>query len=368
MKGIREVILVSAAAAVLSAGCAGEGRQGSFEAAVEKAPVLRNVEVGTVESLEVDVVRELAGSVGSASVSHISSRLMGQVLEVRAGEGDSVEKGALLVVLDGRELEAKVRQAEGALGQARAQFELASVTLGRYEKLLAEKAISHQEYDQVVAGERVAGQAVAQAESAVEEARTWLAFTEIRSPVSGRVVSKKTDPGSMASPGMPILSIEPEGGYRIELPVDVSLWNRIGAGTALQVAVEAAGFSGTVVVNEVVPTIDPASRTFIVRADLPDGRAFRSGQYVRAKVTVGARKAIAVPASALVRRGQLDGVYAVDPRSGNASFRIVRVGREFEGGRVEVLSGLTPGDLVVTGGTEHARDGAVISLAGGGTR
>jgi len=321
---------------------------------------------------------------------------------VLAAEGDVVKKDQLLARLDDRELRAKVlqaeagmrqaeaglqqasagrRQAEAGLHQAESQRELATATHERFKALLEGRAVSRQEYDQVAAQERMAQGAVAQAESAVaqaggavaqaesavaqaasavEEARTWLAFTEVHAPAAGRVIARRIDAGSMATPGAPLFVIEQEGALRLELPVDSVLSGSVTRGTPLMVSVEAAGFTGTVSVTDVVAAGDPVSRTFLVKADLPVSLGLRSGQYARVTLALGTRSAVTVPDSALVRRGQLDGVFVVETGD-RLAYRIVQTGRETAPGRREILSGLSAGERIAVGGVERASDGARVS-------
>jgi len=376
MGGMRMGGRVAAAAvlAALLAGCGG-GKHEEAKPAAEPAPVA-GLTVAAVADRRVPVTRELAGTVQAAAVTQVAARVMAQVLEVRVREGDRVAAGDLLVVLDGRELEAKARQAESGLrqaesgrGQAAAQLELAEATLERFSRLLEERAVSRQEYDQVAAEERMARAAVAQAEgavaqatAAVEEAHTWLGFTRLRAPAAGRVSAKRIDAGSMAAPGMPLLAIEQEGSYRVEVPVDASLAGAVAKGTPLAVTVEAAGLAGTVPVTEVVPAADPVSRTFVVKATLPAAPRLASGQYAQVGVTVGEREAVLVPAGALVSRGQLDGVFVL--ADGRLAFRIVQAGEPVADGSREILSGLAAGETIVTAGADRAVDGARLAADG----
>lgn len=359
---------------VIVAGCGGEAKHEGATTAKTHAPAAAvDVRVAPVVEEELGQVRELAGSVQSAAVSQVSSRIMAQVLSVLASEGDRVAKGRTLLVLDDRELQAKVRQAESALGQAEAgrtqaaaRLELAAATHARYRALLEGRAISRQEYENVASQEAMARAglaqadgAVAQATGAVEEAKTWLAFAVISSPVSGRVTARRVDPGSTAAPGQPLLAIEQDGRYRVEVPADASLSGVIAKGTSLTVTVDAAGYRGTVPVTDVVPAADPVSRTFIVKADLPADPRFASGQYARVTVSLGKRAAVVVPESALVKRGQLDGVYVAD--GGTLAFRIIQSGGPAGAGKREILSGLSVGELIVVEGAERAVDGGRVA-------
>lgn len=394
--------LTSAAILALLAGCGSENAEhGATTRPAEPAAVV-GVQFATVAGEAVPLVRELAGSVQAEVVSQVSARIMGQALAVLAAEGDVVKKDQLLARLDDRELRAKVlqaeagkrqaeaglqqaaagrRQAEAGLQQAAAQRELATATHERFRALLEGRAVSRQEYDQVAAQERTARGAVAQAEgavaqaegavaqaesavaqaaSAVEEARTWLAFAEVHAPAAGRVIARRIEAGSMATPGAPLFVIEREGHLRLEVPVDNTLSGAVVRGTPLAIAIEAAGFTGTVPVTDVVAAGDPVSRTFIVKADLPPSPGLRSGQYARVTLTVGTRDTLTVPDTAIVRRGQLDGVYVVETGD-RLAYRIVQAGREAAPGRREILAGLSAGERIAVGGVERAVDGARVS-------
>lgn len=367
-------VMLGAVCVAALAGCGREEKHAGEAGGSAAAPaVISGLKVAPVAAEEVALARELAGSVQSAAVSQVSPRIMAQVASVSVREGDRVAKGQVLVTLDDRELQSKVRQAESAVRQAEAarsqaatQLELAASTHVRYRALLDGRAVSRQEYEHVAAQEGMARAAVAQADSAVaqaanaaEEAKTWLGFAVIASPVSGRVTAKRIDPGSMAAPGQPLLAIEQEGRYRLELPVDGSLAGQIAKGTPLSVSIDAAGYQGVVPVTEVQPSADPVSRTFIVRADLPANTRVGTGQFAKVAVALGIRAAVVVPDGALVRRGQIDGVYVES--GGRLAFRIVQAGRPAGAGRREILSGLAAGERIVVEGVERAVDGATVA-------
>jgi RND family efflux transporter MFP subunit len=203
---------------------------------------------------------------------------------------------------------------------------------------------------------------VAQAASGIEEARTWLAFAEVAAPAAGRVIARRIEAGSMATPGAPLFVIEQEGRLRLELAIDSSLSGSVAAGTPLAVEIAAAGFTGTVPVVAVVAANDPVSRTFLVKADLPVDPRLRSGQYAQVTLPLGTRATLTVPESAIVRRGQIDGVFVVGAGD-RLGYRIVQTGRATAPGRREVLAGLSAGERIAVGGVERASDGARAASA-----
>jgi len=174
------------------------------------------------------------------------------------------------------------------------------------------------------------------------------------------VTDKRIDPGSMALPGMPLFTVESDGGFHLEVAVDESLSGVLHVGNQAAVTIDTLGLHTHGKIIEVVPAVDPATRTFVVKIALAD-RGLKSGLYARVRLPRGEREAILVPGDALVEKGQLTGVYAVDSR-GVVTYRLVRTGKTYGGG-VEVLSGLGAGERIVTAGLEKAVDGGQL---GGG--
>jgi multidrug efflux pump subunit AcrA (membrane-fusion protein) len=126
-------------AILIPLGCRGNSADTEHSAGPQHTPLkASDIVVEPVVAREIDLSREFAGSVRSRTVSHISARVMAQVIDVRVEEGGTVRKGELVIRLDDRQLKAKAGQAEGALKRAEAGLELATLTLGRYDSLLEE--------------------------------------------------------------------------------------------------------------------------------------------------------------------------------------------------------------------------------------
>jgi RND family efflux transporter MFP subunit len=236
---------------------------------------------------------------------------------------------------------------------------LAESTLKRYQTLFEKKSVSPQEFDEVKARQQAAlarrdmteaGQA--QAQAALSQARTSLDYTRIRAPFEGVVTDKKADSGTLASPGMPIFTVEDVRRYRLEATVNENDLRYVRTGQQVSVAINAldnAGLNGRVV--QVVPAADPASRTFLVKIELPTDTRLRSGLFGRAQFSRGERQALLIPRSAVVERGQLQGIYVLDQNK-VASLRYITLGKP-SGAEVEVLAGLQDGERLV------AKPGAV---------
>ncbi len=318
--------------------------------------------------VEVDDLREAAGSVRAKDISVLSSRVMGAVTVVYVMEGDRVRRGQPLISIDSRDLSDRVTaategaaEAQAALASATKQKELADATYTRYKALYEGKALSRQEMDTVETSRAVAENelsraraAVARAEAGRSEASVYAGFSRIASPMDGIVTSRSVDPGTMAAPGMPLMTVEGGGGYHIEADLDESLINTVGVGTEARVRIDSIGRELEGRVTEAVGHVDPATRTFRVKVALTDP-GVRGGMFGRVSFKAGTRKAILVPASAIITKGQLTGVY-IAGADGVISYRLIKTGREYPEG-TEAVSGINPGDRVIVEGAERAVEG-----------
>jgi RND family efflux transporter MFP subunit len=297
--------------------------------------------------------------------------MMGTVSSLLVREGDAVEKGQLLLTIDDRDVVQRVKQAESAYQEATKALEsagqnrdLSNITYQRYKKMYEEKAISGQEMDQFETRKKVAaleyerGQGmVSRAAAGLAEAKVYLDFTKVHSPIKGLITEKKIQAGSMAAPGVPLLTVESTALYNAEVTVDESLSGKLRVGTPAFVSIAALNRQVVGTIAEVLPAVDPLSRSFTVKVAL-SGAGLRSGLYVNVKIAQGKKEVILAPRTAIVEKGQLSGVYTVDGQ-GLVTYRLVRTGKSYAG-NVEILSGLKPADRIIVQGVEKAIDGGII--------
>lgn len=354
-------------ALALSLGC------GKKEHPAQAAPpVVQGATVATVTVEDLPELREAVGTVRARSAAVLSARLSGTVTGVYVREGDRVSAGKLLVAVEAVESGAAaasaasgVEEAQRALDEAKSRRKLADVTFDRYNRLFAEQAVTRQEFDTRKMEQDVAEQGVARAEARLAQARQGAkaagavaGYGKVTSPIAGIVVAKQVEAGQTVFPGTPLMTVEGGEGFRLEVAAPEGLLGKVKPGDRVGISVEGAPATGRVA--EVLPVVDPGSRTFTVKIDLPAG-PFRSGSFGKAQFGVGARQGVAVPASAVVQRGTLTSVWTVSPE-GVARLRLVKLGRAV-GDRVEVLSGLTAGERIVIAGMEKMIDGAKVQAA-----
>jgi RND family efflux transporter MFP subunit len=354
----RAITMPSLLIAVLSgvlAGCTSEPR--TVPIATES---VNNVSVMVAQKTTVPDWLEAVGTVRAGQTSQVASQMVGNIIEMRVHEGDRVQSGQVLAIVDDAQPRSRVEQATGAataaekeVSAADSDLALADSTLNRYQQLYEKKSVSPQEFDEITARYRsaearrdmaLAGQA--QANSGLAQTRTSLGYARIRAPFAGVITEKKADAGTLASPGMPIFTIEDTRSYRLEATIDESDMRIARVGQVVPVTIDALGnteLSGKIV--QIVPAADPTSRSFLVKIELPSDSGLRSGLFGRARFPRGERTSLLIPRSAVVERGQLQGVYVMDTNQ-IAGLRYISLGKS-AGDQVEVLSGLQAGEKLI---------------------
>jgi multidrug efflux system membrane fusion protein len=311
------------------------------------------------------------GTVTSLATVTIRSQISGYLQTVAFKEGDEVKKGDLLAEIDPRPFEAALAQAKGQLARDEAMLKGAQVDLARYQGLAAQNAVPRQTLDTQIA---LVGQNQGTVEAdraAVRSAEVNLQYCHIVSPLDGRVGLRLVDQGNYVTPGdtnglVVITQLQPIS-VLFTVPEDnlPAISKRIREGAVLP----AAAFSrdgSTKIADGALQTfdsqIDPTTGTIKLRAQFPnESRALYPNQFVNVRLLLDTHKDVTTMPTAGVQRG-VPGtfVYFINPDS-TVSVRKVELGVT-DGDRVEVRSGLVPGDRIVIDGADKLRDGAKINV------
>ena len=377
-KRIRSVLIIATAAGFLAACSSNEKHL------AEPGPLVSGVQTEIVHLESAPQIYQAVGVIRSASTAILAAQLAGTVREVRVQAGDRVKRGQLLAVLDDRSARAQVQGAEAGVNEtiqgeaevdqavkaATADRQFAEATLNRYKALLAKNSLSRQEFDgaearyqSALANERSMEakkqQVMArrqQARSQQDSAQTYLSYSRIVAPIDGIVTAKSVDAGTVVMPGTPVLTVEDTARYRLEASLPEEYLPNARTGDTVSVTTQQAQFEGRI--SEIVPEADITSHTFLVKIDLPHECSCRSGEYGQASFPIGEAKRLAVPSSAVLDHGELQGVFVVDADS-KVEYRLVKTGKTF-GNRVEILSGLAVGEKVAVSQLDRLRDGARV--------
>jgi multidrug efflux pump subunit AcrA (membrane-fusion protein) len=356
----------------------------------QTSSVVSNVPVETALMTDQQVMYEAVGTVQAGITSDLASKLLGTVESVLVREGDQVKEGERLVIIDPRQVKAAFRGAEAGLDEAKkalaaaistreaakAQARLAGATYERFVRLRKDGSVSQQEFEEVRARHQEAEASLQRAEAMVAAATARISQAEaglttasvaskdavITAPHDGIISRKLIDKGDLARPGTPLLTLETTSRFCVDMVIPEMYINYIQPEQKVSIkvpALQAEPLEGTVCT--IVPSADPKSRSFIVKVRLPIDTKARSGMFARVQIPTGQAKTLLVAGGAVVRHGQLTGLYLVDADN-TAHFRLIRIGKTY-GDSVEVLSGLKAGDRYVLEPTPELQDGSRVEIA-----
>jgi RND family efflux transporter MFP subunit len=287
----------------------------------------------------------VVGTVRPKLQTVIEAKVSGQVEKMMVVPGQQVKSGELLVQLSVREIQAKLDEALASQRQNESD-------LKRYSTLLEQRVVSQQDFDTAQTRARIA-------QAAVTEAETNLAYATITAPFDGVITRKLADVGHLAIPGKPLLEMEDTKSLRLEADVPEAIVGGVEMGAKFKVRIEALPSELEGIVSEIAPAGDPNSRTFVVKFDLPSSAALRSGQFGRVAIAVGETPVLRTPASAVIRRGQMELVFVVTDQ--RAKLRLVKTGKRI-GDEVELVSGVDPGEQVIIQGNSTLVDDQPVAI------
>ncbi|MGA7954610.1 MAG: efflux RND transporter periplasmic adaptor subunit [Gloeobacterales cyanobacterium] len=360
------------------------------------------VETLTVRLKKLPDRLELSGTIQPVDSAVLSTRVMGRIKTLALQEGDRVKKGQVLAQIDVADIAAQSAQAQAGVGQsqaglaqtkanlnqlksqqveARASLKLAKINQSRTAQLRNEGAISQSQLDQANTALDVAQAKVAQIESAIRQGEAAITQSQaaiaqakagvgatsanisygvIRAPFDGVVIQKLAYEGEMTTPGSSLLKLENTNHLRLEVAVPEADLRFIRLDQSVVVKIDALEEKQTATVKQIVPAADPNSRSFIVKVPLKNSGHLISGMFGRIELPRGTREVIMIPVAALVRRGQLEGVYVVDANN-QAVLRWVKTA-SVRDNQIEIASGLTDGDRIIISHLQQLSDGQSITL------
>jgi multidrug efflux system membrane fusion protein len=346
-------------------GFQGAGRRGGFGMS-GPLPVVVNV----ARKADINIVLNGLGTVTPLATVTVTTQISGYLTEVNFKEGQMVNKGDLLAVIDPRPYSVALEQAQGQLIQAQAQYKEAQIDLDRYVTLSGQDSISKQQVDAQRALATQYEGMVKQNQGLVDSAQLNLAYCHITAPVSGRVGLRLVDQGNYVTPnsatGLVLLTQVKPITVIFTLPEDniPQVVKQVRAPDS-KISVDAYNRDNTVklatgTLATIDNTVDPTTGTFKLRAVFPnEDEALFPNQFVNVSMLIDVQRGVTVVPTSAIERGQQGSfVYVVDADNKVAA-RTVALGAT-EGERVAVLTGIKPGEKVVVDGADRLKDGMEV--------
>jgi RND family efflux transporter MFP subunit len=313
------------------------------------------------------------GTVIALESVQVASRLMGYLRDFAVVEGQAVKKGQRLFTIDPLDIEGAVEQAGLSVQQAEAAQKDAKADYDRFDALYKDEVVTRQQYEKMKLNYEMAASRAAQARSGLGTARGQMRYATVTAPIDGVVTRKLASQGDIAAPGHPVLMLENPARLQVQTSVAEDIYKGLRLGQEVQVEVDGRAQPLTARVARLSPAADPMTHAYMVKLDiackLPSPRGggaggegscgLTSGAFARVLFPTAKREVLALTRAAVLNRAGIAGVFVV-AADGTAQYRMVRLGQE-SSGMVEVLSGLNPGDRVVTGNAAAVNNGDKVS-------
>ncbi|TRX56618.1 efflux RND transporter periplasmic adaptor subunit [Thalassomonas sp. M1454] len=297
----------------------------------------------TIKSKSVDVIESLPAGVKARETTLISSRILSRIEKIYVRAGDSVNTGDLLISLENSEFKAREAQAQAQISSVTASREEAKKTLDRSKELQTKGLISTSELDKAVASYSKLSAELNAAKQYLKEAETALTYTDIRAPISGKIVERNAEPGDISSPGTPVLSLYNPSSLRIEANVRESLAVKLQLSEDVRINIDSIELELNAKITEIVPAADPNARSFVIKADIDFNESILPGMFARINIQNGLQKQILIPKNYIQSFGQLDTVWVVDGEQ--LQRRYIRTGKVY-GEMIQIISGLQDNEVI----------------------
>jgi len=359
-------LAVFATTLLLLAGCSGNGSAAAGEN--KDSPVTVYIARPSQKS---SAGISASGQVEAVNTASISTRLMGTIMHIYVKVGDKVRQGQLLVSISSDEITAKKAQADAQIAGAKADLDNAQKDLARYKALFGKQSATQSELDNVTLRYQAAQARLEAARQSRREVDASGAYASLSAPFGGVVTQRLVDEGSLAVPGAPIVTIEQNDGLRVNATIAESDISNIRPGDKAEITIRSTGLLTTGAVTRISPSSIATGGQYMVEIALPRDaqKNLFSGMYANIFIPAKQQRTggtpptsgndgVWVPASALVEKDQLTGIYTVS-NSHTALLRWVRTGKR-SGDQVEILSGLNATEPYISGSSGRLYNGVPV--------
>jgi len=312
---------------------------------------------------------QVSGQIEASQTANISTRVMGFITMLKVKEGDAVSKGQLLVSISNQDILAKRGQSDAQIAEAQAALNSAQKDKERFTILYNQQSATAKELDNVTLQYNAAKARLDGAKQMRNEVSAMLGYTQLTAPFSGIVTHKMAEAGSMANPGVPLLTIEQKGSYQVSATVPENTIQQIKPGVKGMVTIKAINKTFAGEVTQVNQSSQYTGGQYLIKVSIPDTE--KNGLYagMYANVSIEAKESspvktnaasVMVPVTSLIQKDQLTGLYTIGS-NGTALLRWVRLGKTF-GDQVEVLSGLSKDEKCIVQAEGNLYNGAPVKI------
>lgn len=291
------------------------------------------------------------GQIESEDIASIGTRMMGFVTSVKVKVGDRVRSGQLLMTISDDELKAKSAQTSAMIKEAEAAHRMAKKDYDRFAQLYAKKSVSAKEFENVTLQYESVSAKLEMARQMKKEVDANRSYTNITAPFAGVVTQVNIDNGTLANPGMPLVTVERDGDLIVTASVSESVIAKVNPGMKAIVTIKSANKSFETTIREKSTSSVGTGGQYLLKVAIPQemkGQLY-SGMYANVLIPTATTgdwsHNLMIPQSAIKTREGLKGVYVVSA-DGKAMLRWVRTGKNF-GDQIEIISGLNPQDQVI---------------------
>ena len=290
---------------------------------------------------------------------------MGRITNIFVKTGDRVNKGQLLASVWDEDIKAKRAQADAMIAEAEGAYATAQKDYDRFNNLYKQQSATAKELDNVTLQYNSAKARVAAARQMRSEVNANLSYSSLTAPFSGVVTQKLAEAGSIANPGMPILTIEQDGILQVSASIAESDISNIHLGDVANIQIKSTGkfFDGKII--QINPSSQFTGGQYIVKISIPATakKDIYAGMFAGVSIPVKDTRqvkndAVLVPSSAIINRDELTGIYTVGVNN-TALLRWIRLGKNY-GDKVEVISGLSKNEKFIRSSESKLYNGAPV--------
>lgn len=310
----------------------------------------------------------VSGRLEAKNTAHISTRMMGYVSSIAVEVGQAVKKRQPLIQINSADIAAKGGQVDAQITQAQANYDNAKKDYERFQNLFAAESASQKELDDMKTRFEMAKAGLKAAQQMRNEVNAQSNYTSITSPIDGVVTAKMTNQGDIAHPGMPLLVVESTDDLRVGILLSEKNIGGVKEGMEVDILSDLSTDKIKGKVSEVSRSAVQTGGQYLVKIDFEKQEGLLPGMFVRVAFPKAAAvkgdsqnpSSVSIPQAALVRKGQLVGVYVVGEQ-GTAILRWLKLGKKW-GDQVEVLAGLGPDEIYILSAEEKLYNGSKINI------